>query len=152
MKLRRILIPVDFSERSTPALQYGLALARTSGAEVDLVHVVPSPGRVATAVDAYLGRPLPHTPEEVVIHARDQLDSLLSSIDHAGIIVHAHVSSGDPAATIVGLAAQLPGDLIVIGTHARSLLGEAALGSVARSLIATAPCPVVTMRAEAAHV
>jgi nucleotide-binding universal stress UspA family protein len=153
MTLRRILIPVDFSRRSRPALQYGLALARSSGAELDVVHVVPSPGRVTTTLDAYLGRPLPRTSDEVLTHARDQLDSLVASVDHAGVTVHAQVSTGDPAAAIVGLATEHPDDLIVIGTHARGLFGEAVLGSVTRSLIATAPCPVVTMRAEeAAHV
>ena len=153
MLLRRILVPVDFSERSCGALQYGLALARATGAEIDLLHVVPAPGQIASAVDAYLGRELPHASEGTLSQARDQLDSLVSSVDHIGVTVHSHVSAGDPAAVICALATEQPDDLIVIGTHGRRGFTELVLGSVAKTLIGCAPCPVVTLRGtETAHV
>jgi nucleotide-binding universal stress UspA family protein len=146
MMFRRILVPTDFSERSRSALQFAVGLARLSGAQIDLLHVVPSPGRVATAIDAYAGLPLPATPEPVLQDARERLDDFLASIDHLGVTVHCRVESGDPAASICTLAAEQPDDLIVVGTHGRSGLAEVLLGSVAKKLISTAPCPVVALR------
>src|SRR5690349_19432394 len=117
MHLSRILIPVDFSERSRAAFRYAAELARTIGAQIDLLHVVPSPTRVRAAVDAYLGRPIPHTPDAVIADARDQLDSFVGSVDHAGLAVHTHILAGDPASMICSHATEQPDDLIVMGTR-----------------------------------
>ncbi|MGH7342104.1 MAG: universal stress protein [Candidatus Rokuibacteriota bacterium] len=38
-------------------------------------------------------------------------------------------------------------DLVVVGTHGRTGLGKLLLGSVAERIVATAPCPVLTVRA-----
>ncbi len=148
MRLERILIPVEFSERSRAAFRYAAQLARATGAQLDLLHVVPSPTRVRTAVDAYLGRPIPHTPDSVIADARDQLDCFVGTVDHTGLVVHTHVLSGDPAAMICEQATQQPDDLIVIGTHGRVGLAELMLGSIAKRIMTCAPCPVVTLRAD----
>jgi nucleotide-binding universal stress UspA family protein len=147
MRLERILIPVDFSERSRAAFRYAAQLARTTGAQLDLLHVVPSPTRVRAAVDAYLGRPIPHTPDSVIADARDQLDSFVGTVDHTGLVVHIHVLAGDPASMICEQATEQPDDLIVIGTHDRTGI-TSLLGSIAKRVMSCAPCPVVTLRSE----
>jgi nucleotide-binding universal stress UspA family protein len=149
MMFRRILVPVDFSERSSPALTYALSLARIDGAEIEILHVVPPPGRIALAIDAYTGRPMPHESEAVVLDAREQMESLVSSIDHRDVTLHSRIEPGDPAATIVRLATEDAVDLIVMTTHGRVGLAEFLLGSVTKTLISCAPCPVVTLRAQA---
>jgi nucleotide-binding universal stress UspA family protein len=148
MRLERILIPVDFSERSRAAFRYAVQLARATHAQLDLLHVVPSPTRVRAAVDAYLGRPIPHTPDSVIADARDQLDCFLGSVDHSGLAVHAHVLAGDPASMICEQATEQPDDLIVIGTHGRIGLADLMLGSIAKRIMTCAPCPVVTLRSD----
>jgi nucleotide-binding universal stress UspA family protein len=52
-----------------------------------------------------------------------------------------------PAAAIMATAEELGCDLIVLGTHGRSGLARAVLGSVAEGVVRGAPCPVVVMRA-----
>jgi nucleotide-binding universal stress UspA family protein len=152
MFLKRILVPVDFSIRSRAALSYSVGLARATGAEIDVLHVVPAPGRLSVAVDAYVGLPLPHAASTTLTEARDRMDTLISSVDHSGVTVHQKIEEGDPAAAIVQLASADAHDLIVLGTHGRIGLANLVLGSVAERLITCAPCPVVTLRARQAAV
>jgi universal stress protein A len=150
MRFQRILIPVDFSERSRAAFRYAAQLARATGAQLDLLHVVPSPTRVRAAVDAYLGRPIPHTPESVIAEARAELEWFVRTVDAAGLEVQLHVLAGDPASMICEQATEQPDDLIVLGTHGRMGLAEVVmgqqLGAIAKSIMSCAPCPVVTLR------
>jgi nucleotide-binding universal stress UspA family protein len=150
MFFKRILIPVDFSPRSRTALRYAIGLARESGSEIELLHVVPAPSQLALRVDAYVGRPLPHAPARVIDEAHSRLETLISSVDHQGVRISGRVEQGDPAATIVQVATDGAHDLIIVGTHGRSgLLSELLTGSVAKKLLSCAPCPVVTLRAQA---
>jgi hypothetical protein len=57
----------------------------------------------------------------------------------------------DPAGEILLAARQCRADLIVMGTHRRACLGWLPLGSVAEQVLRQAPCPVVTVRAQAAE-
>lgn len=145
MRLKRILIPIDFSERSRAAFRYAAQLARATGAELDLLHVVPSPTRVRAAVDAYLGRPIPHTPESVIAGARAELEWFLRTVDSSGVTVNVHVLAGDTASMICAQATEQPNDLIVLGTQDRIGL-TSLLGSTAKSVMSCSPCPVVTLR------
>ena len=62
------------------------------------------------------------------------------------------VDIGKPAAEILGRAATLPADLIVLGTHGAGGFERFVLGSVAEKLLRKAACPVLTVppRARAA--
>jgi nucleotide-binding universal stress UspA family protein len=64
----------------------------------------------------------------------------------SGIRVAATMVTGDPSAQIVRTARSTRADLIVIGTHGRRGVSKFLLGSVAERVIATAPCPVLTVR------
>jgi nucleotide-binding universal stress UspA family protein len=141
---RRILVPVDFSLRSPAALSFAVDLARQHAAEIELLHVVPAAGRLSVVFDAWSGRPMPHAPESVVLDAREKLESLLSSVDHRAVTVHQKIDEGDPAATIVRLAAEDGADLIVLGARGHDHFLR---GSVAARLWGCAPCPVLTLRA-----
>jgi nucleotide-binding universal stress UspA family protein len=148
MPIRHILVPTDFSDRSRAALMYAIDLARTVGAEIDLLHVVTPPRRAALVLDAHLGRPMKQVDGAVVEHAERQLRYLIASTPHSGAKMRPLVEPGDPAATTVRMAGELPTDLIVIGTHARIGVSELVLGSVAHRVVTCAPCPVVTLRGD----
>src|SRR5262245_57899940 len=51
LRLRRILVPVDFSDCSAKALQYAISLAHASGAAITLLHVVRPVYQVAGEID-----------------------------------------------------------------------------------------------------
>lgn len=59
------------------------------------------------------------------------------------VAVELHVLDGDPVAELLELAAQLPADLIAVGSHGRGFLGRLLLGSVCSGLLRRAPCAVL---------
>lgn len=143
--MRRILVPVDFSERSRPVLDYAFQMAQLTGAELDVAHVVPGPGKARSAFDAYFGRPMPHAAPADVMDARDRLHELIDGCCRRSIVPRLIIESGDAASAIVRLAAELPADLVVLGTRGHRGLAELLLGSVAHKVITNAGCPVVTI-------
>src|SRR5262249_5967272 len=88
--------------------------------------------------------PLPEDP-------RGKLEELLrlAQASAPGLQADYRVEEGDAAARIVGAAQETRCDLIVMGTHGRTGLGRALMGSVAEQVLRTAPCPVVTVKAPA---
>lgn len=144
---RRILVPVDLSEPSRAALDYANGLARAFDASIDVLHVAEVPSFV----------PLANLPEvrgddlSLVELVRSQAEQALSTfLDEAagrGINVrHPRVELGTPAQVIVQHAKTFQHDLIVIGTHGRTGLSHALIGSVAERVIRHAPCPVLSVR------
>jgi nucleotide-binding universal stress UspA family protein len=58
------------------------------------------------------------------------------------------VVEGSPKVEVVRYARSQGIDLIVLATHGRSGLAHVIIGSVAESVVRTAPCPVLTVRPE----
>ena len=54
--------------------------------------------------------------------------------------------TGDPAAAIVKAVSELGADAIVMATHGRVAIEHARLGSVAETVVQSAPCPVITVK------
>jgi nucleotide-binding universal stress UspA family protein len=148
MRIRRLLVPVDFSPRSRVAVEYAAGLAALLGAEVHVLHVVPAPGQLHIAADVWLGRAVPQPSPLAITVARERLNELMASCDRGELVPVLRVAAGDAAATIVRLAVELPADAIVMGTRSHHGLKGAALGSVAQRVIACAPCPVVALGRE----
>jgi nucleotide-binding universal stress UspA family protein len=78
--------------------------------------------------------------------AKNTMDRLLKQARAAGVKAKSIVLVGAPADVIVRTARTGRADLVVMGTHGRSGLSRFLLGSVASRVIATAPCPVLTVR------
>ncbi|HEX9102203.1 MAG TPA: universal stress protein [Polyangia bacterium] len=145
MFIRRLLVPVDLSPRSAHALDYAFQLAAAVGAELDVLHVVPGPGQLRSAVDGYLGRPMPHASADSLALARQDLQQFVETVAHRGIAPRLIVDSGDAASVIVRTAAENPEDLVVMATRGHRGAAELLLGSVAHKVITTARCPVLTL-------
>jgi len=63
-----------------------------------------------------------------------------------GLKLHTHVVAGHPVRDIVGLAAELKVDLLVIGATGHSALYERMIGSRADRIMQLAPCPVLVVK------
>jgi universal stress protein A len=141
--IRRILVPVDFSEESKHAFEYARWLAAQFGSTVDLLHVVSlppfmgtelllaGPGREQKALDKWI---------------REQVGEQMEEFVPAGIEVERRFVIGSAAEGIVDTAKSEGYDLIVMGTHGRTGLGHLLLGSVAQRVLQHAPCPVLTVK------
>jgi nucleotide-binding universal stress UspA family protein len=141
--LKKILVATDFSEPSDAALRYGRALAQRFDATLTVLHVADV---VTTGMGAEGG-----TFVEAQRHAEEaarlRVDALLTDADRRALRARAvAIASILPAETIVGLAKRADVDLIVLGTHGRSGLAHLLVGSVAETVVRTAPCPVLTVK------
>jgi nucleotide-binding universal stress UspA family protein len=136
-EVRTILHPTDLSESSAAALELARALARDYEAKLIVLHAYPLPVTLAEVV----GRRRPDGIEDDLL---GKLQDLV--IDDRTVAVDYRVAEGRPADVILGTAAREGCDLIVVGTHGRSGLSRAVIGSVAEEVSRKALCPVATVR------
>jgi nucleotide-binding universal stress UspA family protein len=143
---RHILLATDFSASSGAAWKRGLALARATGAKILVVHVVPSLAQAQPVRWAYR-----EMEAEIRADAQKRLRALVARGRKAGVRLKSLLLSGMPAHEAIARAARSQKvDLIVVGTHGRTGMAGALIGSVAARIVATAPCPVLTVRGKRA--
>jgi nucleotide-binding universal stress UspA family protein len=147
MEWKRILVPTDFSDDATVALEWALDLAQEIGASVTLLHayhvVIPlavPPSGGGFRIPGAIAR-------EMRSRAEGEVARAASEHARPGVRLEGRAVEEPASFAIVREAGRLPADLIVMGTRGRSGLTHAVLGSVAERVMATAPCPVVTVRA-----
>ena len=139
--IRRILVPIDFSEPSIQALRHARELAMTYGAKLDLLHVVED----VTIPAAYGTEPVEmHVPEAIEGSEKALAELVREEIGHEHVTIHAE--PGHTPATILDFAEDHDMDLIVIATHGRTGLERLLLGSVAEGVVRRAGCPVFTVK------
>jgi universal stress protein A len=142
-RIRKILVAVDFSEYSTAALQYATYLAESFGASLTLVHSVEpyvypedlSAGFTIEEVDARWSQ-----------KQKEKLEALRQTLK-PGIPSTVIVTMGTAWNRIVGMAKSQNADLIVIGTHGRTGIKHALMGSTAERVVRHAACPVLVVHA-----
>ena len=141
--VKRILVPMDFSECSKKALQYGLALAKLHNSAITLLYVVPSPSYAAVE---YGG--IDYAALEAQMRADGEKELAMLVVDEVRDKARADIAirTGSPANEIVEVARELPADLIVVSTRGRTGLKHVLLGSVAEHVVRYAPCPVLVVR------
>jgi universal stress protein A len=139
--IRRILVPTDFSDPSHDALTTAMAFASAFGGTLDLVHVaiatsyvLPPPIDLAT---------IPFDMTKTLEQATAGLASEEARVRAAGLPCESATLFGRPDTEIVDRAVGTRADLIVMGTHGRSGLAHALMGSVAERVIRHAPCPIL---------
>jgi nucleotide-binding universal stress UspA family protein len=144
--IERILVPTDFSEHAALALRHARELARLFGAEIRLLSAAfLSPVWVAEGA-----APIPDEYRKAVLsQVEDDLQRVARTLREDGVRVSCAVSSDHPASAIRRAAHDWPADLIAMGTHGRTGLPHALLGSIAERTVRFASAPVLTVRAEA---
>ena len=136
----KILLPIDGSDCALRALAALLAQIPhwRDVPEVHLLHVHP-PIPIGL-VQAHV------SPESLQGHYREEGEAALHSacerLDKAGVKFEKHIHVGQAAEVIARLADELACDLVLMGTHGRSAVGQVLLGSVASRVVQLAPCPV----------
>jgi len=135
---KRILVGYDGSKEADKALDVAVDLAKASGGQLVVQHVVsvgPEAYEVGIvdldALEAQLGKML----DAAVEHAREY-----------GVAATKVLSRGDVASTILREAEQRGVDLIVIGSLGRGRMARILMGSVADKLVRAAPLPVLVVR------
>jgi nucleotide-binding universal stress UspA family protein len=137
---------VDFSAHSNNALRYATALGDRFGATIELLHVVEDPFLSGAWNSEIFVPNMAELLNQLIATAGRQLDELKAVVADKGVGVETTVITGRPPQSIVDYAATEGFDLIVMGTHGRTGLSHAFLGSVAERVVRKAPCPVLTVR------
>jgi len=156
MKISKVLIATDGSDRSDQAADYGISLAKACGAEINIISVVDS-GHPRNAMDIDPDSieeikedsgltPQAEKMEEDKKGPEWQYVAKVSEAAHAaGLTVSCDVRIGDPAEQIVSFAQENGVDMIVLGSHGRSTVGAALMGSITTEVIHKCNIPVLVI-------
>ena len=144
ISLKRILVPIDFSEYSKNALQYAITLARQFSSEVILVYVVEP---IVYPADLGFGQmTMPNIEPELAQRGKAGLDQLVKDSVTGEISARTVVRTGRPFVEILTTAKDEHIDLIVIATHGHSGVEHLIFGSTAEKVVKRARCPVLMVR------
>jgi nucleotide-binding universal stress UspA family protein len=144
IKLKKVLVPTDFSDSARHAFSYGVSFAKEYRAELVLLHVVENL-TVGYASDLF-PVPMAEVFQEISGYAKTELAKLAEEARQKGVAVSELVVQGKPSAEIIRHAAENDVDMIVLGTHGKGMLDQALFGSTTERVVRRAPCPVLTVR------
>jgi nucleotide-binding universal stress UspA family protein len=144
---RTFVVPYDFSDHARAALDTALDLAGRLGAEIHLVHVIQAP--------LYAYPPFEGAGAAAIVNVNEIREGVLKSLREiveglgGGVEVKIQVAEGGTVdGKIREIATELGADLILMGTHGRTGIAHAFLGSVTERTLRRSPCPVLTVQAE----
>ena len=143
MKLEKILCPIDFSDGSRNAMTLAAELAKDSSATLVIVYV----WEMTTWAVSELTQ-APAALQELIDQTETELAAWKRDAQSMGVgEVQARPETGAAWDRIVAIADADPAiGLIVMGTHGRTGLPRALLGSVAEKVVRHAPCSVLVSR------
>lgn len=137
MNIKRILFPVDFSERCASAVPFVALMAERHAAKVTLL----------TVVHPYYAGGLAGAPvidmEDLQESSKQELARTFQT-EFGGIAVDRVVEAGDPGTVIAKWAREHAVDLIMLPTHGYGPFRQLLLGSVTAKVLHDAHCPVWT--------
>ncbi len=161
LDFKRILCPVDLSGFSLDALKLAVKIAESSGATLDILHVIHNPFdemymTAITETDPALMEMYANEPQRrarILRATEEHSEVLLKQFCHE-VVQHSpkvryHVRKGDPFEAILDGAEDFMTDLIVLATHGRTGVKRLVIGNVAEKIVRHAPCPVLTVKPNA---
>lgn len=143
MKIKKILFPTDFSELAEKAFEYAVFMATSHNAELALLHVVDQL-HGETYYEILALTPM-EIAEKLAKRAHEDLQTLIDRIKGSVTATEA-VREGKAWVQICEAAKEEKADIIVIGSHGRTGLSHAFIGSVAETVVRHSSCPVLVIR------
>jgi len=137
---QKILVATDFSEGGDEALTQAMEMAATTRAAIELVHVI-----VPSEEFAYDSVHFDLAPGALYLSIDRRLSERADRVKAAGLASTTKILEGSAVAEITQRARSIDADLIVVGTHGRTGLNRAMMGSVAERVVRRASCPVLTV-------
>ncbi|HSV62584.1 MAG TPA: universal stress protein [Chthoniobacterales bacterium] len=143
LRVKKILVPIDFSPPSKNALKYALRFAEEFGGELTLLYVLEP-----QSMTGFMAIPEASAfVESDIVAAGKNLRSLIGSVRNSRIErPRWKVRGGLPSHEIVEAAREMDVDLIVIATHGYTGWKHFCIGSTAERVVRAAPCPVLVVR------
>ncbi len=143
-EIKKILVPVDFSDYSKNALRYANNLALIFDSKIFLVYVIEP---MIYPADFSMGQiAIPQTDFDIQSRAEEELNKLANHEISPKTEVQIIIKSGKPFMEIISTASEYDIDLIIIATHGHTGVEHILFGSTAEKVVRKAPCPVLTLR------
>lgn len=141
--MKHILIPYDFSAVGEQLLNVATDLAKPLGAKLWVVHVAaPDPDFVGFKVGPQYVRD--HM-ADLLRQEHQDLQDITKRIGEQGIEAEALLVQGPTVDTLLEVAKRVQADLFVVGSHGRSALFRAFVGSVSEQLLKDSKIPVLVV-------
>jgi universal stress protein A len=142
VQLKRLLVPVDFSDCSHKAFHYAVQFARQFSAELMLLHVIvsvpPPPQLLVFDTEQMNNKYQEYAAKQLSAWRNEAVPTLtVRAVTRVGAAAHRE---------IVEAARESNTDLIVIGNHGRTGLSRLMTGGTTERVVRYAPCPVLVIR------
>ncbi|WP_114520873.1 universal stress protein [Altererythrobacter sp. ZODW24] len=146
MTYRRVMVPIDGSARAESVLPVARRIARTHGATLVLVHVLPKP-RMSDISHPSRGKMRGEIATLDEGCTRDHLEELRTRCIEDGVPVNTVTTGpGDPRSMLARTAKEQGADIIVMSSHGCTGRDDVPCGSVAEYLASNAPVPILIVR------
>ncbi len=143
-EIKKVLVPIDFSDYSKSSLKYAVNFVKQFHAELFLIYVVEP---VIYPPDFSMGQiAIPTVDLEMDKRAVEELNKLAQKEIPSELKVKTIVKTGKPFIEIIETASEENIDLIIIATHGHTGVEHILFGSTAEKVVRKAPCPVLTLR------
>lgn len=142
--IKKILVPVDFSDYSKRALRYAVDFSKHFNSELILISVIEP---MIYPADFSMGQvAIPATDQNLTERIENELKTLEENEIGGQVKSKRIIKSGKPFYEIVETAREEDVDLIIIATHGHTGVEHLLFGSTAEKVVRKAPCPVLTLR------
>ncbi|MBL7906055.1 MAG: universal stress protein [Bacteroidales bacterium] len=139
--MKKILVPVDFSDLSTDVIEKAAEIAKAFKSEVYILHIATQ-GAVpfGDAADTPLTSGI--NPDEMIQEDHD-LKAMVNYLHERGIDARSSLIQGPVVNSILDEAENFKADLIVVGSQSHGFLYRTFIGSVSKGVLRNSPCPVL---------
>lgn len=140
--MKTILVPTDFSENASNALEYAVETARAVNASVLVLHVYHPPRSVQSAIRSSM---LTEEVREATKQAKEKLETITKTIlqEYPTVSCTYDIVVGETVSEILSVAQRINPDMIVMGTQGASKVVNVLFGSNTAAIIEKAECPVL---------
>jgi nucleotide-binding universal stress UspA family protein len=143
--MKRLLVPVDFSEQSIHAFRLALDIARQSNGTIHLLHVISLPVLQESPL-----MPVPDLRSDLVeesrISAGVKFSGIIKELNTHAIRIETHTSTGRVPATILDFIKKYKIDLVVMGTKGAAGIKEWMIGSNTEKIVRMSPVPLIAIK------
>lgn len=141
--MKKIILPVDFSDSSNKLVDYAINFAKDINAEIHLIHVA------ATDIGFVIGdmgfQYFPEVEENEIKYELKELNKLQERVVAQGVTCNHILKQGIAGDTILEFADDQNADYIVVGSHGRSGVYDVFIGSLTKEITKKSKIPVLVV-------
>ena len=141
--MKKIILPVDFSESTSKLMEYAIDFAKTVNAEITLIHVASSDKGFVVGDMGF--QYFPDVEENEIRYELKELKKLEKYATEHGVTCNHILKHGIAGDTILEYANEINADYIVLGSHGRSGIYDVFIGSLTKEITKKSRIPVLVV-------